>query len=192
MTFLNNRLVGGFLLVGALWLLGSCQSHPASPTNVPAVATPAVAKETPALKASIERVSIYPVPNRPADLAITLIVSVGNEGAPTFAQSWMLEVNSPGRRVPEIVPAVHISGVVELPGTNGVKTDLAKEDLATKTAGTPIPKAGRVQGVLTYLLPKTSTSDISNGTTTLVVQFTDADGKSYQTPSYSVGKKINH
>ncbi len=190
-TSIRKRVAAGILLVGVMCFLGSCQRQGASRTDVPARATPTVAKETPALKANIERVSMYAVPNRPEDLAVTLVVSVGNDGAPTFAKSWMLEVRSPAQRIPLVFPAVHISGSVELPGANGVKTDLAKEDLALKTANSAIPKAGRESGVLTYVLPKTSLSQVSNNNTTLTVQFIDADGNSYKTSGYVVGEKVS-
>jgi hypothetical protein len=120
-----------------------------------------------------------------------MVVSVSNEGAQTLAQSWMLEVRSPSMSIPLVFQAVHISGSVELPGANGVKTDLAKEDLVVKTANTALPKSGRVSGVLTYVMPKTSMAEVSNNNTTLTVQFMDAEGKSYKTPGYLVGSRVN-
>src|SRR5262245_66405717 len=104
---------------------------------------------------------MYAVPNHQEDLAITLVVSVGNTGASTLAQTWLLEVYSPDKRIPLIFQAVHISGSVELPGANGVKTDLAKEDLVVKTANSRINKAGSVSGVHTYVVPKTSLTPLS-------------------------------
>src|ERR1043166_5205543 len=44
------------------------------------------------LKARSNMVSLYPLPNRREDLAVTLMVSVRNSGAPSVAQGWKLEV----------------------------------------------------------------------------------------------------
>jgi len=39
-----------------------------------------------------------------------------------------------------------------MPGTNGQKVDLGKEDLVLKTAQVPISNGARVKGVLTFVL----------------------------------------
>jgi len=149
-----------------------------------------VVPEKPAFEGQIEHVSMYPVPNRREDLAVSLVVTVRNSGLASVAQDWNLEVSSPGRRFPTVVQPVHISGYAELPGTNGPKVDLAKEDLALKTAGVAIAKGAIVKGVLTCVVPKTSESEISNNNTSLTVNFKDSQGNQYHTRKYLIGSKV--
>jgi hypothetical protein len=85
------------------------------------------------------------------------------------------------------VEAVHVNGQVEMPGSNGQKVDLAKEDLVLKTAQAPIAKDARVNGVLTFVLAKTSESILSNNHTSLTVYFKDAQSNQYQTPRSVIG-----
>ncbi len=131
---------------------------------------------------------MYPVPNRPEDLAVSLVVSVRNAGSPSTAQGWSLEVTSP-ERPPATVEAVHVNGQVEMPGTIGKKVDLGKEDLVLKTEQVSIAKGARVSGILTFVLRKTSESVLSNNNTSLTVHFKDSQSNQYQTPKSVIGAK---
>ena len=137
----------------------------------------------------IENVSMYPVPNKREDLAISLVVSVNNAGTSSIAQSWNLEVSSPSRRVSAMLEPVHVNGLVEMPGSAGKKVDLGKEDLVLKTAQVAIAKDARVNGILTFVLPKSTESELANNSTRLVIHFKDAQGHSYPTPAVLVGAK---
>jgi len=77
-----------------------------------------------------------------------------------------------------------------MPGSNGKKIDLAKEDLVLKTAQIPIAQGARVNGVLTFVLAKTSESVLSNNSTALAVRFKDSQSNQYQTPKSVIGAKI--
>ena len=173
-------------------VLGACRTtrppelKPEIPTNTQKDSNSV--GEKPLLTGLIEHVSIYPVPNRREDLAISLVVSVVNTGSPTTAQSWRLEVTSPGQP-PTTVAAVHVNGEVEMPGSNGAKVDLAKEDLVLKTATVPIAKGARVNGILTFVLAKTSESTLSNNNTSLTIHFKDSRSIEYQTPKSVIGAK---
>lgn len=183
-----------FIIAAALLFLGACRTtRPPESKPDPAIAinTQADSKpnpEKPSLTGVIEHVSMYPVPNRPEDLAVSLVVSVRNAGLVSAAQGWSLEVTSPGRP-PATVEAVHVNGQVEMPGSNGRKVDLAKEDLVLKTAQVSIAKDARVNGILTFVLRKTSVSVLSNNNTSLTVHFKDSQGKQYQTPKSVIGAK---
>ena len=148
-----------------------------------------VVVEKPSLAGRIENVSMYPVPNRPQDLAVSLVVSITNAGLPSTAQSWNLEVNSQSRPTPTVLEPVHVNGYVDLPGTNGKKVDLAKEDLVLKTAQVPIAKDGRVNGILTFVLAKASQNSLSNNKASLIIHFKDSRGNPYQTPKSIIGVK---
>jgi hypothetical protein len=90
------------------------------------------------------------------------------------------------------VEPVHISGYVEMPGTNGTKVDLSKEDLALKTAQVAqvaIAKGARVNGILTFVLSKTSERDVSNNNTSLSLHFKDSQGNPYYAPKSVIGAK---
>src|SRR5436190_17435413 len=72
-------------------------SEPAAQANVaerpanagaPSGPTP----EKPSLSCRVENVSLYPVPNSPENLSLSLIVSVQNSGAPTTVQDWKLTI----------------------------------------------------------------------------------------------------
>src|SRR5712691_8348605 len=130
--------------------------------------------EKPLLTGRIENLSMYVVPNHREDLAISLIVTVRNMGSPSTAGGWGLEVNSPGRRVPAVLEPVHVNGVVEMPGANREKSDRAREDLALKAAKAPIAKENPLKGVLTFVLPRTAESELSNNNTSFTVHFKDA------------------
>jgi hypothetical protein len=161
------------------------KSDSAVPTNTQADSKPA---DRPVLTGLIEHVSLYPVPNRPQDLAVSLVVSVRNTGSPSTAQGWSLEVTSPGRP-PTTVEAVHVNGVVEMPGSNGTKVDLDKEDLVLKTATVPIAKDARVNGILTFVLPGTSERILTNNNSSLTIHFKDSQSNPYQTPKSVIGAK---
>ena len=183
-----------FIIVVALLLLVACgPNHPAEIKPDSAIATNPHTDSKPILEKAllaglIEHVSMYPVPNRPADLAVSLVVSVGNTGSPSTAQGWSLEVTSP-ERASTTAPAVHVNGQVEMPGSNGKKVDLAKEDLVLKTAQVPIAKGARMNGILTFVLPNTSESVLGNNNTSLTVHFKDSQGNPYQTPKSLIGAK---
>jgi len=175
----------------ALALTG-CQGKPAENTTrtsqSPAqTATPATPR--PLLAGRIDNVSLYPVPNNASDLAISLVVSVTNAGEPAVAQNWKLEVNSPGGQEPIVVEPVHVSGVVDKPGGQGQKVDLAKEDLAIKATRTSITAKDRLTGILTFMLKETSESKLASNNTRLAVHFKDQQGNSYQSPQVALGAK---
>ena len=186
-----------YALVLALSLLfvGGCRKAPQpAPTGTRATqseTTPGSKPnaEKPSFEGQIEHVSLYPVPNRREDLAVTLIASVSNSGWPGAPEGWELEINSPGRKVPTVLEPVHISGYVELPGTSGPKVDLAKEDLVRKTADAPIAKGSSAKGVLTFVLPKTAEHDVSGGNTTFTILFKDSQGNLYRTRKFLIGSK---
>jgi PBP1b-binding outer membrane lipoprotein LpoB len=183
----------------ALVLVGCRTSPPPDSKREPLIPTRAepvkaepdakVVADKPSLAGQIEHVSMYPVPNHPENLAVSLVVSVRNAGALSIAQGWSLEVNSPSRRVPTVVEPVHVSGNVEMPGSNGTKADLAKEDLVLKTAQAPIVKGGRVKGILTFVLIKTSENELSNNNTSFTVHFKDSQSNLYQTPKSVIGRR---
>ena len=151
---------------------------------------PQIVVERPFLAGLIESVSMYPVPNRSEDLAVSLIVSVGNTGSPSTVQGWNLEVNSPGRSIPNVEP-VHVSGYVDMPGTRNRKIDLDKEDLVLKTARVPIAKGARIDGILTFVLSKMSESELSNNRSSFTIHFKDSQGNPSQTPKSVIGVKAS-
>jgi hypothetical protein len=176
-------------------VLGGCRtSQPLEVKTDPALPTNSqpgskVVIEKPSLTGRIDNVSMYPVPNRPQDLAVSLVVSITNTGSPTTAQGWNLEVNSPGRSTPTPLEPVHVNGLVEMPGTNGKKVDLAKEDLVLKTAQVPIANGAQVRGILTFVLAKTSENALSNNQSSLTIHFKDSRSNPYQTPKSVIGNK---
>lgn len=187
------------LIVLMTALAGACRTSP--PTNTgtdpsaPGAKTESNSKvaEQPVEERSwfagrIDNVSMYPVPNRHEDLAISLVVSVTNAGVSSLAQGWSLEVSSPNQAPVNLEP-VHVNGVVEMPGRAGTKVDLGKEDLALKAAQAAIAKGGRVDGILTFVLTKSTESGLVNNNTRLVISFKDAQGHSYRTPAIIVGAK---
>jgi len=195
--FLTARLPFSLTVAALLLFFSACrtgqqptQTGSASKTKSQDKAPAAATAEKPSFEGEIEHVSLYPVPSRREDLAMTLVVTVRNSGAPSVAQGWKLEVNSPSRRFPTVLDPVHINGSVELPGTSGAKVDLAKEDLVTKTAQVSIGKSKRVNGVLTFVLSRTSENEVSNNNTTLTIDFKDSQDNSYRTRRYVIGSKV--
>jgi hypothetical protein len=176
-------------------VLGGCRtSQPLEVKTDPALPTNSqpdskTVTEKPSLTGRIENVSIYPVPNRPKDLAVSLVVSITNTGSPTTAQGWNLEINSPGRPTPTALEPVHVNGLVEMPGTNGKKVDLAKEDLVLKTAQVPIANGAQAKGILTFVLLGTAENALSNNQTSLTIHFKDSRSNPYQTPKSVIGSK---
>ena len=140
-------------------------------------------------KAVIENVSMYPVPNNRQDLAITLIVSMTNSGEPSIVKGWSLEVDSLDPSVPSGMVPVHVNGVVDMPGATTTKVDLGKEDLVLKTADSAIGNNMNVRGVLTFVLQKTSSSELANNSSSIVLHFKDAAGNSYKTNKTVLGSK---
>src|ERR1051325_6295269 len=177
------------LLALPIVFLEACRETKTTPSGSKSANVSPIIADKPLLEGKIEHVSLYPVPNHREDLAISLVVSVGNSGSPSVARGWSLAVNSPARTVPTILEPVHISGFAEMPGTKGVKVDLAREDLVLKTPEVPISKGNQVRGILTYVLPKTSEGSLSNNNTSLSVNFKDSQGKSGETSKYVIGKK---
>jgi hypothetical protein len=182
------------LAVLALVLSGCRTSQPLEVKTDPALQTNSqpdsgVVIEKTSLTGRIDNVSMYPVPNSPEDLALSLVVSITNTGAPSTTQGWNLELNSPSRPAPTLLKPVHVNGSVEMPGTNGKKVDLAKEDLALKTAQVPIANGAQVKAILTFVLIKTSEKALSNNKTSLTIHFKDSQGNPYQTPKSVIGSK---
>ncbi len=145
--------------------------------------------KAPSFRGLIKNVSLYGVPGRSNDLAVTLVVTVANSGSPSVLTDWKLEVNSPAKGVPTGMDAVHINGVVDLPGSETKTVDLAKEDLALKTISTPVAAGAQISGVLTFVLPNTVERQIAHNSTSLMVHFKDAQGHSYWTPKTFIGEK---
>lgn len=137
----------------------------------------------------IKNVSLYPVPGQKDNLAISLVVSVENTGSTSLASGWRLEVSSTNVAGTSSLEPVRVNGVVDLPGTTK-SVDLAKEDLAIKTAENPISKGNPVEGVLTFVLPQANERDLAKNSTGLVLHFKDAVGNSYQTAKAVVGSKL--
>lgn len=178
----------------ALVVLAGCQTRRAPETNsgTPAPsggATPSTAVEKPALSAEILNMSLYPVPNNRQDLAVSIVVSVRNNGAPTNAQGWALSVNGGGRSDLGSLKPVHVNGVVEMPGAAGTRVDLDKEDLALKGQKTLLLKGAMIRGILTFVLPKADSKDFSNNNSSLVLHFEDSQGGTYRTPKAMIGAK---
>jgi hypothetical protein len=148
-----------------------------------------VAVPTASFKAVIENVSLYPVPNNRQDLAVSLVVSMNNSGEPSTAKAWTLEIDSPDPTLPSGLTPVYVNGVVELPGTAGRKVDLGKEDLALKTSESSVGTNARVEGVLTFVLPKTTERELANNNTSFVLHFKDSAGNTYQTDKAVIGVK---
>jgi hypothetical protein len=144
------------------------------------------AAQTPSLTGKIDNLSLYPVPNNRENLAISVVVSVSNSGAPDNAKDWTLAVNTPGRRDLRGIQPVHVNGVVAMPGS-GERVDLDKEDLAIKSKDTAIGNGATLKGILTFVLPKLSATDLSNNNSTLVIHFKDSRNNSYQTANALIG-----
>ena len=176
-------------------VLAGCHNKPAPETNsaTHAPASTETAKQPavdkPLLSGKIENLSLYPVPNNRANLAISVVVSVSNSGPTANALDWTLAVNTPGRRDLRGMQPVHVNGVVALPGTAGKRVDLDKEDLAIKSKDTAIAKGVTLTGILTFVLPKLSATDLSNNNSTLVIHFKDSQGGSYETGKAMIGAK---
>jgi len=171
-------------------------SEPAAQTNAATSATkstpaPEPTPERPSLSCAVQDLSLYPVPNNRENLAVSLVVSVHNSGAPTMVQDWKLAIQSPSRTDLGSLEPVHVNGVVEMPGAKGARVDLAKEDLVLKSKQTALTKGRDLKGVLTFVLPKTSTQDLSNNRSTFVIYFKDNQGGTYQTRRALIGVKAN-
>jgi hypothetical protein len=145
--------------------------------------------EKPAFAGKIENLSLYPVPNRPENLAVSLVVSVTNDGAAGNAGDWTLAVYAPGRFDLRGLQPVHVNGVVTMPGASGKRVDLDREDLAVKSKDAVVNRGETLTGILTFILAKTAASDISNSNTSIVLHFKDSQGNSYQTGKATVGAK---
>jgi hypothetical protein len=183
------------VLIVLATVFGACQAkHPgetksstsAAPANSESRPAPA---ERPSLVARIDNVSMYPVPNHREDLAVSLVVAVGNSGTPSVVQDWSLEVTGPSRRVSLTAAPVHVNGMVEMPGSAGKKVDIGKEDLALKTARAPIAKDTHVNGILTFVLPRTAESELANNGSGFTLHFKDSQGNSYLTRKGLIGGK---
>ncbi|MGZ8842633.1 MAG: hypothetical protein ACXW18_03155 [Pyrinomonadaceae bacterium] len=176
-------------------MAAGCRTRPPAGQSSPAMTQPSVEAareplvEKPSLSGKIQNLSMYPVPNRRDDLAVSLVVSVINKGSPGFAQDWKLEVNSPGRDDLKNLEPVHVNGLVEIPGQR-IKVDLGKEDLAIKSKQSLLAKGDQLDGVLTFVLPRTATEDLANNRSSFTLHFKDSLGSSYQTPKSVIGTKV--
>jgi hypothetical protein len=188
----SRRLLETIIMIVAFSLV-TC-SHPGPTHNdgtTPQTSSPEPSKpkaDKPVLAGVIKNVSLYPVPGRSDDLAISLVVSIRNSGGPDRPDGWKLEINSPTAGVPTGLEPVHINGVVELPGSNK-SVDLAKEDLTVKAADT-IGRDLQIEGVLTFVLPSTEERALNHNSSNLILHFKDSQGNSYQTPKTYIGKKV--
>ncbi len=140
------------------------------------------------MSGKIENLSLYPVPNNPQNLAISVVVSVSNSGPATNALDWTLAVNTPGSRDLRGIQPVHVNGVVAMPGT-GQRVDLDKEDLMIKSKDTAIAPGATLSGILTFVLPKLSAKDLSNNNSSVAIHFKDNQGASYPTGRATIGTK---
>lgn len=189
-TSLRHALIIALLAT----VLTACKTQTPSPTTSSSPVQPEPEKTTQPpierayLSGNITNVSLYPVPNKRENLAVSVVVAVNNAGATANAQDWTLAVNTPGRSDLRGIQPVHVNGIVEMPGMKGKRVDLAKEDLAIKSKDTPLAKGATLSGILTFVLAKTSAADLSNKAT-LVVRFKDSQGNSYETKAVNVGAK---
>ena len=189
------RLFSIAVAILTLMAVGCRSSQPADTSSTAgsqprAVAAPETYAEEPRLSGKIQNLSMYPVPNKSEDLAVSLVVSVINKGSPGFAQDWKLEVNFPGRDDLKNLDPVHVNGVVEIPGSQQTKVDLAKEDLAIKSKQSPIAKGDQLDGILTFILPRTAAKDLSDNNGSFILHFKDSLGRSHQTPKSVIGAKV--
>ena len=186
-TSLRVVIVIGFLLAATACRETNApnnKSETAAQTNAAPSAnnsTPAAERtpERPSLLCAVQDLSLYPVPNNPENLAVSLVVSVRNSGAPTMVQDWKLDIRSANRTDLGALEPVHVNGVVEMPGGKGARVDLGKEDLALKSKQTALTKGAELKGVLTFVLPKTSTEELSNNRSSFVIHFKDNQGATY-------------
>jgi hypothetical protein len=181
--------------VGLALFLGACRAAKSPDANAGSGPQTKIEPDTkvaerPLLLGLIEHISMYPVPNRREDLAFSLVVSASNAGAATTVRGWNLEVDSPGSRGHTILEPVHVNGVVEMPGSAGKKVDLAKEDLALKTEQEPLAKGASVNGILTFVLSKTSEQELASSRTSFILRFKDSQGNAYQTRKGTIGEKL--
>jgi len=179
------------LVIAALCIACSHSGSANPSTTANQLSSPELMKtgeNKPALAGVIRNVSLYPVPGRSSDLAISLVVAVRNSGAADHPDHWTLEVNSPTAGIPTGLEPVQVNGVVELPGTNK-SVDLAKEDLTVKAAA-PIGRDSQVEGVLTFVLPHIEERALNHNSSSLVLHFKDSQGNSYKTPKAYIGAKV--
>jgi len=190
-TSFRHSLAIGLLAIA----LAGCKTQPTSDTHssspaqtVSGTPTPSPV-DKPSLSSEVTNVSLYPVPNKREHLAVSMLVAVRNDGATANAQDWTLAVEAPGRFDLRGIQPVHVNGIVDLPGTTGKRVDLDKEDLVIRSKDTPIAKGGSLTGILTFVLARTSTADLSNNKAMLVLHFKDNQGNSYQTGGIAVGSR---
>jgi hypothetical protein len=185
----SNRIstVLGLLIASLLIACSDSASTNTTPQPTPSPQNKPVAEKS-ALAGLIKNVSLYPVPGRRGDLAISLIVSIHNSGRPDRVERWSLEVSSPSSGVPTGLEPVHVNGIVDLPGTNK-RVDLAKEDLTVKSAE-GVGSNSQVEGVLTFVLAGTEERALSHNSSSLILHFKDSRGNNYQTPKTYIGKKV--
>jgi len=189
-------MISKAFIIGSIVLalfLGACRGSKAPEVNAGSASQTKIEPDTkvvekPLLVAVIDHVSMYPVPNRREDLAFSLVVSASNAGAPSTVRDWSLLVNSPGSHA--VLEPVHINGLVEMPGSDGKKVDLGKEDLVLKTEQAPIAKGSSVSGILTFVLPKTSEQELARTRASFILHFKDSQGNAYQTRRVIIGEKL--
>jgi len=174
-------------------VLTACSGATSQGTTSPATQSPSPQEskptgDKPSLAGLVKNVSLYPVPGRRDDLAISLVVSLHNAGLANHADGWSLEVNSAAPGVPTGLEPVHVNGIVDLPGENR-SVDLAKEDLTIKAAEA-IAGNSQIEGVLTFVLPNTKERELSHNSSSLILHFKDGQGHAYRTPKTYIGKKV--
>jgi hypothetical protein len=184
---LSNHLRVLTALISLVMITGGCQSEANNNGSSSATtASPEASSPRPAAKSAfvglIRNISVYRVPNNQKDMAISMFVSLKNEGASSTARAWTLEVSGPGQALPSGLEAIHVNGIVDLPGGQSGKVDLDKEDLVLKSSRSPISQGNQIDGVLTFILPDTTEQQLSNRGVQLTVHFKDALGQAYQTP----------
>ena len=171
----------------------SANTQPLQAANPPTNATTSSADvprvDRPLLFGLIRNVSIYPVPGQSGNSAVSLVISVSNSGVSTYASEWKLEVSSAKRSFSS--EPVHVNGVVEMPGSASKTVDLAKEDLDVKARESPIVAGKPLEGILTFVLPQTSEKELTEAKASLVLQFKDKPGNSYQTTKVVIGDKTH-
>jgi len=160
-------------------------ANPTANATTPPADVPRV--DRPLLFGLIRNVSIYPVPGQSGNSAVSLVISVSNSGVSTYASEWKLEVSSAKRSFSS--EPVHVNGVVEMPGSASKTVDLSKEDLDVKARENPIVPGKPLEGILTFVLPQTSEKELTEAKASLVLQFKDKPGNSYQTTRVVIGDK---
>jgi hypothetical protein len=102
MLKVSSRLCVAIVLL--VLAFAGCRSRQSTETNSPRpgetkTQPPIQSAEKPAFAGKIENLSLYPVPNRPENLAVSLVVSVSNDGAAGNANDWTMAVYAPAASI---------------------------------------------------------------------------------------------